>query len=303
LERTNLVTEVDKLRFGTVGSPQTTPTSGTPAAIAHIRQLGLDHLEIAWVQSVRVSDESCAEIKAMAQKYGVTLSIHAPYYINLNSQTPELMAKSDERLLAAARKGYLAGARDIIFHPGSYHSQPPEQVYERAKQKLLELTGILRQEGVAVNLRPETMGKSAMFGSLDEVIQLSKEVPGVRPCIDWAHLHARRGDGTFNSYDEFADALVQVKAGLGEAGLKTMHFHISGIAYTPKGEKSHIPLNEADLRYRELLQAFIDFGVEGTAAIEAPEPFHTADALTFQATYRRLIALAAGEDESADGEE
>ncbi len=297
------MTEVDKLRFGTVGSPQTTPTSGTPAAIAHIRQLGLDHLEIAWVQSVRVSDESCAEIKAMAQKYGVTLSIHAPYYINLNSQTPELMAKSDERLLAAARKGYLAGARDIIFHPGSYHSQPPEQVYERAKQKLLELTGILRQEGVAVNLRPETMGKSAMFGSLDEVIQLSKEVPGVRPCIDWAHLHARRGDGTFNSYDEFADALVQVKAGLGEAGLKTMHFHISGIAYTPKGEKSHIPLNEADLRYRELLQAFIDFGVEGTAAIEAPEPFHTADALTFQATYRRLIALAAGEDESADGEE
>jgi deoxyribonuclease-4 len=303
LERTDLVTEVDKLRFGTVGSPQTTPTSGTPAAIAHIRQLGLDHLEIAWVQSVRVSDESCAEIKATAQKYGVTLSIHAPYYINLNSQTAELMAKSDERLLAAARKGYLAGARDIIFHPGSYHSQPPEQVYERAKQKLLELTGILRDEGVAVNLRPETMGKSAMFGNLDEVIQLSKEVPGVRPCIDWAHLHARRGDGTFNSYDEFADALGRVKAGLGEAGLKTMHFHISGIAYTPKGEKSHIPLNEADLRYRELLQAFIDFGVEGTAAIEAPEPFHTADALTFQATYRRLIALAAGEGESGDGEE
>lgn len=303
MERTDLVTEVDKLRFGTVGSPQTTPTSGTPAAIAHIRQLGLDHLEIAWVQSVRVSDESCAEIKATAQKYGVTLSIHAPYYINLNSQTAELMAKSDERLLAAARKGYLAGARDIIFHPGSYHSQPPEQVYERAKQKLLELTGILRDEGVAVNLRPETMGKSAMFGNLDEVIQLSKEVPGVRPCIDWAHLHARRGDGTFNSYDEFADALGRVKAGLGEAGLKTMHFHISGIAYTPKGEKSHIPLNEADLRYRELLQAFIDFGVEGTAAIEAPEPFHTADALTFQATYRRLIALAAGEGESGDGEE
>jgi deoxyribonuclease-4 len=296
------VTEVDKLRFGTVGSPQTTPTPGTPAAIAHIRQLGLDHLEIAWVQSVRVSDESCAEIKATAQKYGVTLSIHAPYYINLNSQTAELMAKSDERLLTAARKGYLAGARDIIFHPGSYHSQPPEQVYERAKQKLLELTGILREEGVEVNLRPETMGKSAMFGNLDEVIQLSKEVPGVRPCIDWAHLHARQGDGTFNSYDEFAGALGRVKAELGEAGVKTLHFHISGIAYTPKGEKAHIPLNEADLRYRELLQAFIDFGVEGTAAIEAPEPFHTADALVFQATYRRLVALAGGEDEPADGE-
>jgi deoxyribonuclease-4 len=92
------------------------------------------------VQSVRVSDETCAEIKAAAEKHNVTLSIHAPYYINLNSLTDDLMRKSDERLLAAARKGYLAGARDIIFHPGSYHSQPPEQVYQRAKAKLLEIT-------------------------------------------------------------------------------------------------------------------------------------------------------------------
>lgn len=286
--------EADLIRFGTVGSPQTSRESGTVAAIHHIRELGLQHLEIAWVQSVRVSDEMCAQIKTAGEKAGVTLSIHAPYFINLNSLTVELMEKSDARLLAAARKGYLAGARDIIFHPGSYHSQPPEQVYERAKQKMLEITGILREEGVQVNLRPETMGKSAMFGNLDEVVQLSKEVPGVLPCIDWAHLHARAGDGSFNSYAEFSDALGRVRAALGEDGMKKLHFHISGIAYTAKGEKAHLPLNEADLRYRELLQALIDYGVAGTAAIEAPEPFHTADALTFQATYRRL--LGAGED-------
>ncbi len=284
----------EHIRFGTVGSPQTTQVSGTPAAIAHIRELGLDHLEIAWVQSVRVSDETCAQIKAAAEKAKVTLSIHAPYYINLNSQTAELMQKSDERLLAAARKGYLAGARDIIFHPGSYHTQPPEQVYERAKEKLLEITGILREEAVQVNLRPETMGKSAMFGNLDEVIQLSKEVPGIAPCIDWAHLHARTGNGTFNSYAEFADALERVKKGLGEDGLHHLHFHMSGIAYTPKGEKEHIPLNEADIRYRELIQAFVDYGVAGTCAVEAPEPFHTSDALLIQATYRRLLDLASG---------
>jgi deoxyribonuclease-4 len=279
----------DRLRFGTVGSPQTTPGSGTPAAIQHIRQLGLDHLEIAWVQSVRVSDETCAQIKATAEQWGVTLSIHAPYYINLNSLTTELMEKSDARLLAAARKGYLAGARDIIFHPGSYHEQPPEQVYERAKQKLIEITGILREEGCGAILRPETMGKSAMFGSLDEVLQLSKEVPGVMPCIDWAHLHARTGNGTFNSYDEFADALRRCQAALGDEGMNNLHFHLSGIAYGAKGEKEHVPLNEADIRYRDLIQAFIDFKVGGTAAVEAPLPFHVADALTLQATYRRLL--------------
>jgi deoxyribonuclease-4 len=284
--------DTDLLRFGTVGSPQSTPESGTPAAIRHIRELGLSHLEIAWVQSVRVTPETCALIKAAGEANHVSLSIHAPYFINLNSLTAELMEKSDARLLAAARAGYLAGAKDIIFHPGSYHEMPPEQVYERAKQKMIEITGILREEGVDVNLRPETMGKSAMFGSLDEVIQLSKEVPGVLPCIDWAHLHARTGNGTFNSYAEFADALTRVKNALGEEGMGKLHFHLSGIAYGPKGEKEHLPLNEADLHYRELIQAFIDFKVGGTAAVEAPMPFHVADALTFQATYRHLSGKA-----------
>jgi deoxyribonuclease-4 len=294
-------TKPELIRFGTVGSPQTTPTSGTPAAIEHVRLLGLDHLEIAWVQSVRVSDETCAGIKATAAQYHVTLSIHAPYYINLNSQTADLMRKSDERLLMAARKGFLAGARDIIFHPGSYHDQPPDQVYERARKKLLEIRQILDDEGVDVTLRPETMGKSAMFGSLDEVIQLSRDIPGVLPCIDFAHLHARTG--ALNSYEEFASILDRIKTGLGRAGLETLHAHLSGIAYTAKGEKQHLPLNEADLRYRDLLQALVDYEVKGTVAVEAPEPFHVADALTLQATYRRL--LEAGQDEKLvrNGEE
>ncbi len=279
----------ERIRFGTVGSPQTTPASGTPAAIKHIRELGLDHLEIAWVQSVRVSDEMCAQIKAAAEQHNVTLSIHAPYYINLNSQTDELMQKSDERLLMAARKGFLAGARDIIFHPGSYHEQPREVVSARARDKLLEITAILRKEGVDVILRPETMGKSAMCGSLEDVLEWSRDVPGVQPCIDWAHLHARTGNGSFNSYDEFAAALEKIKTMLGEDALGKLHFHMSGIAYTAKGEKEHVPLNEADIHYRELIQAWVEYGVAGTCAVEAPEPFHTADALTIQATYRRLL--------------
>lgn len=291
----------EPIRFGTVGSPQTTPKSGTPAAIEHIRLLGMDHLEIAWVQSVRVSDKTCEAIRQTAEDHGVSLSVHAPYYINLNSQTADLMRKSDERLLQAARKGYLSGARDIVFHPGSYHEQPPESVYERVKEKLLEIRGILDEEGVTVTLRPETMGKSAMFGSLDEVIQLSRDIPGVMPCIDFAHLHARTG--ALNSYDEFASILKDVQDGLGQEGLENLHAHMSGIAYNDKGERHHLPLNEADLRYRELLQALLDFNVRGSIAVEAPEPFHVADALTLQATLRRLRDQQDEGDVEDSGEE
>lgn len=282
----------DLLRFGTVGAPSTTIGAGTVNAIANIRALGLQHLEIAWVQSVSVTDKTCAEIKEAAEKHKITLSIHAPYFINLNSQTPEKMVASDGRLLKAAAKGCLAGAKDIVFHPASYHGAAPADVYPIVRDQLGRLADQLKSEGVDAVLRPETMGRVALFGTLEECVQLSKDVPGVQPCIDWAHLHARKTDGTFNTYDEFAAALTYVRDELGEDALKNVHFHLSGIAYTDKGEKMHLPLNEADLRYRELLQAFVDFGVAGTAAVEAPEPFHVADALTFQATYRRLSGFA-----------
>jgi deoxyribonuclease-4 len=218
------------------------------------------------------------------------------------------MTKSDERLLAAARRGALAGATDIIFHPGSYHEQPHEKVYERAKQQLLEIIGKLHNEGCNVTLRPETMGKTAMFGSLDEVIQLSRDIPGVLPCLDFAHLHARAGDGTFNTYDEFMAALKAVEKGLGRRGLDNLHIHLSGIEYNAKGERHHLPLNEADIKYKLLLQALVDCDAHGVIAAEAPEPFHVADALTMQATYRRLLAMKHGEvdpevkdSESSDG--
>lgn len=278
----------DLLRFGTVGSPQTTPGSGTPAAIRHSREIGLDHLEIAWTRSVRVSDETCAEIKATAEEHNITLSVHAPYFINLNSQTEEKMRKSDERLLAAARAGYKCGATDIVFHPGSYHSAAPAEVYPRVRDQLAQIAETLRDEGVAVTLRPETMGKVAVFGTLEENLRLSQDVPGVLPCIDWAHLYARTGNGTFNTHEAYERALDTVAEMLGDDALKRVHFHMSGISYTKRGEKAHIPLYQCEQTYADLFAAFVDYDVEGTIGIEAPHPFHTADALTLQAIYRQL---------------
>lgn len=283
----------DLLRFGTVGSPQTTPKSGTVAAIAHSKELGLDHLEIAWTRSVNASEQTLADIKAAAEKHNISLSVHASYFINLNSQTPEKMEKSDERLLIAARAGYACGATDIVFHPGSYHKMPPEEVYPIIRDQLAYIVDILENEGTHVTLRPETMGKSAVFGTLEENVQLAKDVPNVLPCIDWAHLYARTGDGSFNTRDQFVQAVEHVGEQLGEEALKRVHFHMSGITYTTKGEKAHIPMLESPQRFFDLFEVFVEYGLAGTVGVEAPHPFHTADALSFQGLYRLLHDRAA----------
>jgi deoxyribonuclease-4 len=114
------------------------------------------------------------------------------------------------------------------------------------------------------------MGKSAMLGTLEETIAWSREIENVLPCVDFAHLHARPGDGSFNSYEEFANALRLIASGLGERGLKRIHAHFSGIAYTAKGEKKHLNLDEADVKYKELFKAFADFGLAGRVMCETP---------------------------------
>ncbi len=276
--------------FGTVGSPLSTPKrpGGTVGGIQRLRELKLDALELAWVQSVRVSDETCAAIKAAAAEYRLALSVHAPYYINLNAQTKEMWQGSRDRLLAAARAGYRAGATDIIFHPGSYMKDEPAAANKIAVQRLADVAAQLKNEGVNVILRPETMGKSAMLGTLEEAVAWSREIDGVLPCIDFAHLHARTGDGSFNSYAEFIAALRLVKDGLGKRGLRSLHIHLSGIDYGPKGEKKHLPLKESDLKYKALFQALLDSGASGRILCESP--LMEEDARVMQKTYRRLVA-------------
>jgi len=278
--------------FGTVGSPLSTAKKpgGTPGGILRLKELGLLTLEMAWVQSVRVSDETCATIKATAEQAGLSLSVHAPYYINLNAQTKELLKGGMDRLLAAARAGYKAGATDIIFHPGSYMNDDPAKVYPIARKRLAEVVDQLKAEGVNVTLRPETMGKSAMLGTLEETIDLARDIDGVLPCIDFAHLHARRGDGSFNSYAEFTTALKLVASGLGRRGLSSLHIHLSGIEYGPKGEKKHLPLAEADLKYKDLFKALIDLKAGGRILCESP--LMEDDALLMVKTYKRLAAKA-----------
>jgi deoxyribonuclease-4 len=274
--------------FGTVGSPLSTAKKpgGSPGGILRTAELGLGALELAWVQSVTATDKSCAVIKQTAQEAGVAVSVHAPYYINLNAQTKELLKGGLARLLAAGRAGYKAGATDIIFHPGSYMKQDPDKVYPIARKRLAEVVDQLRAEKVMVTLRPETMGKGAMLGSLEETVQLARDIDGVLPCIDFAHLHARPGDGSFNSYDEFLGALKVVASGLGQRGLQSLHIHLSGIDYGPGGEKKHLALKESDLKYRELFKALIDIGASGRVLCESP--LMEEDALLMQKTYRTL---------------
>ncbi len=258
-------------QFGTVGSPIGTPKKpgGSVGAIQFSKSIGLTAFELGWVQSVRVSEETCAAIKQMGFEQGVSLSVHAPYFFNLNA-TDEEWPKSRKRLMDAAHYGNLAGATDIIFHPGSYFERPPAEVLKVAIPRLKGCLDELRKKGNPVTIRPETMGKSAMLGSFEDTLEMSKAINGVQPCLDFAHLHARPGDGTMNTVKEWTKLLEAYQAALGKDALKNLHIHLSGIEYGPKGEKNHLALKESDLKINFLFQVLKEFGCAGRILCESP---------------------------------
>ena len=274
-------------RFGTVGSPKGKPKKpgGSVGAVLYSREIGLNALELGWVRAVRVSEKTCAAIKEAGVEQDVGLSVHAPYYINLNADETE-WPKSRQRLMDAAHYGNLAGATDIVFHPGSYFERAPEDVLKVALPRLQGCVDELRAMDNPVTLRPETMGKSAMLGSLDDTLVMAKEIDGVEPCIDFAHLHARPGDGTMNSYDEWAAQLESYGNALGQDALKRLHTHLSGIEYTAKGEKNHLIMDESDFELRELFRALHEFGCGGRIMCESP--IMEEDALYFKQVWMEV---------------
>jgi len=277
--------EISELLFGTGGIPVSAKLRSTEAGIQRIAELGLGCMEVEFVQGVKMSPKVAVSVGELAARKQVVLTAHGPYFINLNAVEPEKINMSKERILQTARTAALFGAKSITFHAAFYLKSTPAETYTTVKRQLQEVVNTLKNEGNKVTICPEVMGKPSQFGTLEEILQLSAEIEGVAPCLDFSHWHARTGKA--NSYQEFLDILDQIENKLGRRALDNMHVHLSGIAYGKKGEIKHLMLPDSDFRYAELLKALKERKAKGVIISESV-PYLEKDALLLQQTYRGL---------------
>ena len=257
-----------KLLFGTAGVPLSTPASTTLAAIEHVKKLGLDCLEVEFVKGVKMGNDTAREIGERASSLGIRLSVHAPYYVNLNSVEEGKRLSSQERLITSARLAQILGAKNLVFHSGYYGADSAERALFSIKAALRNVLSVLRSERNSVTLRIETMGKRTQFGSLDEVLNLCREFDGLLPCLDFCHIHAREGGE--NSYRHFVRIFQKVEKKLGRSALENAHIHISGVLYSERGEIKHLDLERSDFHFDDWLRALRDLGVAGSIICESP---------------------------------
>ncbi|MEM2527871.1 MAG: TIM barrel protein [Ignisphaera sp.] len=274
------------LRFGTAGIPNSTPKKTTVNGIKRVWELGLDAMEIEFVRGIKMNVDMAHEIKNVATELGIALTVHAPYYINLNSVDNQKVEASIRRIVESAYIGFEAGAWSVVFHTGYYGGFDPTTVYNNVRDVIKKIVNELRDRGIDIWIRPEVMGGLSEIGSLEEVVSLSQDIgENVLPCIDFAHLHAR-SLGRYNSYSEFREVMEVIEKKLGREALSNMHMHISGINYGPKGEVKHLNLAESDLNYRDLVKILKEFNVEGVIISESPNL--EEDALLLKKYYQTI---------------
>jgi deoxyribonuclease-4 len=208
-----------------------------------LREVGVDALEYAAVHGLRTSEKKAKEIGNLANEKKIAMSLHAAYYISLASKTPRIRKSSKERLIKALRFAPWMSVKRIVFHPGYLGGLSKEEAHEVIKDALIEVWESSGDEGQGALLAPEIAGKLSAYGSIDQIIQLCQDVEGCIPTIDWAHLYART-QGEVNDKESYLKVLTRFENELGGLFLDNMHFHISGITFTEKGEAAHRPLGQ-----------------------------------------------------------
>jgi deoxyribonuclease-4 len=269
------VIELNRVHFGPAGYP-----ADAQGKLERIFQIlvdaGMDALEYAAVHGLRTSEEKAKQIGYLARHNNITMSMHAAYYINIASKDAQIRERSRQRLIKALKFAPLMNVKRIVFHPGTYGGLSPEEshlVIRDSLQSIWEEAGHL---GNGALLAPEIAGKLSMFGSVDQIIKLCQDVEGCIPTIDWAHLYAR-SQGEVNDKDSYLKIISQFENELGDLFVDNMHFHISAIAFTEKGESSHKPFGDEwgpDLY--PLMEIVNEVGYKPTFICESPNPLQGA---------------------------
>ena len=261
-------------KFGPAGNSESFAALGYKNSLQvpeYIVKMGLDCYEYQCGRGVNIGEDKARELGEKAKNAGITLSLHAPYYISMSSVEEEKRLNSVNYILASARAVNAMGGDRIVVHTGSCGKISRERALELALDTMKLAISALDSEGLShVHICPETMGKVNQLGTLGEVLELCKLDERLIPCIDFGHLNAR-DLGILKTFADFENIFTSVKNELGSDRLKIFHSHFSKIEYTTGGEKRHLTFEDRVYGpdFEPVLELTYKYGCEPTFICES----------------------------------
>ena len=283
----------DKALFGPAGNCDDFQAAGykhTVQVFAWLCQHGLTAYEYQCGRGVRLSADTAAAMRAEAEKYGIAVSVHAPYFISLASAEEEKRDNSIRYILDSARAVTMLGGDRIVVHPGGLGGRSREEATALATETLLKAQAALDAEGLGhVHICPEVMGKVNQLGTLEEVLSFCQAEERFLPCVDFGHLNSRTFGAT-NSREAYAAVIDAIGETLGEERMRTFHIHFSKIEYTGGGEKKHLTFEDTAFGPDPdpLMTLLAERGLCPTVICESAGT-QTADAATMSRLYTQAL--------------
>lgn len=231
------------IKFGPSGNSQSFYAAGyehTEEAAAYVKEMGLDCFEYSFGRGVRMGEEKARSIGAAFAKENVEISVHAPYFINFANPDDEMAAKSYGYVLDSAKMVKAMGGRRVVFHPAAQGKDAREIAVSRAEDRLKILRDyIYLNELQDCMFCPETMGKLAQVGTVEEIARFCLVDEIFTPCVDFGHVNAR-GQGSLKTEEDYRRLLEYLVEKIGYERMKHFHVHFSKIMYGAKGEIKHL---------------------------------------------------------------
>ncbi len=233
------------IKFGPSGNCESFYAEGyshTEEAAAFVKKRGLDCFEYSFGRGVRMTEDKAISIGEAFDAEGVEISAHAPYFVNLANPDDEMAAKSYGYILDTAKVLKYMGGRRVVFHPAAQGKASREEAVSLTEERLKILRDYIYLNDMQdMIFCPETMGKLAQIGTVEEIARFCKIDPVFTPCIDFGHINARE-QGSLKTVEDYKSRLQYMIDELGYERMKHFHVHFSKIMYSAKGEIKHLTL-------------------------------------------------------------
>lgn len=231
------------IKFGPSGNSESFYEMGfkhTVQAPEYLKRFDLDCYEYSFGRGFTMSEDTALEIGAAFSDAKKEISVHAPYYINFANPGDEAAQKSYNYVLTSAKFVKLLGGDRIVFHPAAQGKATREQAVSLTAERLKVLRDYVYLNGFE-NLKfcPETMGKLAQIGTVEEIASFCKIDKIYTPCVDFGHVNARE-QGSLKTVNDYRERLNYLIAELGYERMKHFHVHFSKIMYGGRGEIKHL---------------------------------------------------------------
>lgn len=235
------------IKFGPSGNCESFYAEGfshTEDSAAFVKNRGLDCFEYSFGRGVRMSEDKAISIGEAFREADVEISVHAPYFINFANPDDEMAAKSYGYVLDSAKMLKLMGGKRVVFHPAAQGKATREEAVALTEERLKILRDYIYLNDLQdLTFCPETMGKLAQIGTVEEITRFCKIDPVFVPCVDFGHINARE-QGSLKTKDDYKQRLQYMIDELGYERMKHFHVHFSKIMYSVKGEIKHLTFED-----------------------------------------------------------